>query len=88
MSWRLNPDEVSFGGSHGTSGTPGGKTGPRIKSCNETLLHRPTGISVPLVIKPILQTKTQWKETLKQEKEKAFKLLEIKVAKHLKISGR
>ena len=86
--WKLDPKEVSTGGSTGTTGTPGGKKGARLKRCQMTLMHRPTGVSVELVIEPIIQTKDQWKKTYQKAWDEAFLKLEDKVAKHLQLPGR
>ena len=89
-NWSLNPKEVySYGGSSSISGRKNVKQSRKmdLRSAEINLVHEPTKIEVHGNIPHGHYTKKEMTLLNDSLYNKLFSELEIKVAKHLKISG-
>jgi len=87
MKWELNPNDVnwSMGGSS-SGGTFERKT--KITSRQLKLYHVPTKVYVEGEIEPGHYSKKEMKKLTEELRQRLYKELEQKVAKHLRIPGR
>jgi hypothetical protein len=87
--WSLDPKEVGVRAS-GSASSESGQFSRRLqrRSYRMTLSHAPTGIQVQGEIPDGRYSKKEMQKLRKDLHERLFLVLESKVAKHLRVSGR
>ena len=90
QKWKLDPGEVGYSWSGGSSCVRGARRRMRAvsRSCRVHLVHLPTGLGVESDWVSGPYTKKQVRMLKQDLKQRLFRMLEDMVARHLRIAGR